>query len=100
MRARQRLQLELWARQHAFEDSTNPPENWPTEWRLQRHGMVPLWHGDHSIGFSATFAAVNGLRLVTAGHCELTRADEQNLISHAWRWRVERERIMPDRALR
>lgn len=49
------------------------------------------------MGLSATLAAVNGLRLVLAGHYELTQTDEQNLLESAWRWRMDRGGVLPHR---
>lgn len=97
---RRRLELELWARDHALSPEVEQPDDWPAEFSLGSSQLLPLWHGDYSIGLSATFAAVNGLRLVSAGHCTLSKRDEQRLLANAWRWRGEREKLQPDRGLR
>lgn len=97
---RRRMELQLWAQDYALELSCEPPEDWPVAARVETEALLPLWHGDYSQGLSATFAAVNGLRLVTAGHVNLSKADEQRLLEKAWRWRLERGPIRPDRGLR
>lgn len=95
-----RVQLELWGRQHALLPQFAPPDDWPSEARLDAAGLRPLWHGDHSSGFSATFAAVNGLRLLMAVHRQLSDKEEQRLIADAWRWQLARHDVVPDRGLR
>jgi hypothetical protein len=95
-----RVQLELWSREHAFSPGLEQPEDWPLEARLETGGLLPLWHGAYSPGLSATFAAVNGIRLLMAGHKVLTSKDEQTLLADAWRWRALRHDVMPDRGLR
>src|SRR5436190_1561203 len=94
------VELEDWAFEHSLTPAVPQPDDWPSEWRLDCHGMSPLWHGDYSQGLSATFAVVNGLRLVSAGHCALTAADEQALLADAWSWRLDRGRVTPERGLR
>jgi hypothetical protein len=95
-----RVQLELWSRQHAHFPQIAGPEDWPPEARLERMGLQPLWHGDYSPGLSATFAAVNGIRLLMAGHYRLNDKEEQGLVADAWRWRSLRREVLPDRGLR
>ena len=95
-----RVELEAWAAEHAVAADAAPPGDWPSEWRLETDGMAPLCHGDYSQGLSATFAIVNGLRLVSAGHCALTARDEQALLCNAWRWRADRSQVTLERGLR
>jgi hypothetical protein len=97
---RRRQELETWARDHAFSPKVEPPGDWPARFDLGTSQLLPLWHGDYSIGLSATFAAVNGLRLATAGYCPLSKRDEQRLLARAWSWRGEREKLRPDHGLR
>ena len=95
-----RIALEDWADQNALAHSIIAPEDWPEAWTRPTYGMLPLCHGDHSMGLSGTFAAVNALRLVSAGDCQLTTRDEQSLLENAWRWRTDRGKVMPQRGVR
>jgi hypothetical protein len=95
-----RVELESWAAEHALSAQIPPPDDWPSQWRVESHGVAPLWQGDYLPGLSATYAVVNGLRLVSAGHCRLTACDERALLAQAWRWRADREPITPERGLR
>lgn len=97
---RRELHLRLWGREHALSPRVEAPEDWPTRAELPTQGLRPLWHGDYSGGLSATFAAINALRLVSAGHCILSRRDEERLLARAWDWRKLREQLRPDRGLR
>lgn len=92
--------LENWAHQNALVSVIAMPEDWPDQWRHSTAGLLPLWHGDYSMGLSATYAAVNGLRLVCAGQCQLNRHDEQSLLDSAWRWRLSRGAVLPNRGVR
>lgn len=76
------------------------PDDWPSQACLDAGGLLPLWQGDYSPGFSATFAAVNGIRLLMATHRRLNSRDEQNLLADVWRWRMARHDVSPDRGLR
>lgn len=92
--------LEEWAHENALLPSIAVPDDWPAQWRHPRVGLLPLWHGDYSMGLSATYAAVNGLRLVSADRCQLSSKDEQSLLEGAWRWRMERGAVLPGRGVR
>jgi hypothetical protein len=97
---RRRYELEAWAREFALCPGIEAPEDWPAKSEVRPRGLPPLWHGDYSTGLSATFAAINGLRLVSACQCRLSKRDEQGLLALAWRWRADRETLQPDRGLR
>lgn len=95
-----RVQLELWSRQHASLPQIEVPDDWPSESRLDTAGLLPLWHGDYTPGLSGTFAAVNDIRLLMASHRRLKSKEEQDLLADAWRWRMLRRDVLPDRGLR
>jgi hypothetical protein len=94
------IALQAWAHENALMPSIPAPDDWPNQWRRPTGGLLPLWHGDYSMGLSAIFAAVNGLRLVSADQCELTKRDEQNLLESAWQWRMDRGGVLPHRGVR
>jgi hypothetical protein len=95
-----RVALENWAHQNALVPAITVPDEWPDEWRRPTAGLLPLCHGDYSMGLSATFAAVNALRLVSAAQCQLTGRDEQSLLESAWQWRMDRGGVLPHRGVR
>jgi hypothetical protein len=97
---RQRLTLQTWASEHAWTPDSPEPENWPAEAKLETHGLRPLSHGDHAIGQSGVYAAVNGLRLVCAGHQVWSARSEQQMFGAAWDWQQSRREGRLDRGMR
>lgn len=97
---RRRLELRHWAVEHLGKLSTENPVDWPPAARIPSLGLAPLFHGDYAVGQSGVYAALNGLRLATAGHCHLSARDEEVLLNVAWDWRRLRGEVRPDRAMR
>lgn len=97
---RQWLTLQAWAREHAWTPNSPEPENWPEQAKLETHGLVPLSHGDHAIGQSGVYAAVNGVRLVLAGHQAWGTRSEQQMLGAAWKWQWSRREGRLDRGSR
>lgn len=96
----QRVWLEEWAHQNAFVPDAITPDDWPEQWRRPTFGLQPLHHGDHALGLSASFAAVNALRLISAAECALTKRDLQSLLESAWQWAISRREASPYRGVR
>ena len=97
---RERRQLQAWAARHAFEPSSELPDAWPHSARLSKHGLRPLYHGDHAMGLSGAYAAINAIRLVLAAHRHWTDRDDRELLSAAWDWQLARGLVRTDRGTR
>jgi hypothetical protein len=97
---RRRLELELWAKEHCLTPQICSPDDWPDASRLNANGVTPLRHGDHLVGLSGVYAALNGIRLVSARHHAWTDRCEQQLLATAWNWLASRGEIRPDRGIR
>lgn len=95
-----RVQLQHWATENALCPSAAEPEHWPEAASFDNFGLWPLSYGDHSTGQSGVYAAVNALRLVSAGHHNWTDRDEQQLFGTAWDWQLARGGTRQDRGMR
>ena len=89
------MQLSMWANDRLFEPHIEAPDDWPEEARLSTASIVPLWEGDHAIGNSGIYAAVNAIRLATLGHCQIGKRAQRDLLEMGWAWRSQRGHTRP-----
>jgi hypothetical protein len=96
----QQLMLQEWARDHASASPVGQPEHWPEHASLDPRGLLPLSHGDHGHGHSGVYAAVNAIRLVSAGHHAWSDRDDEQLLAKAWDWQTAHGPRRPNRGMR
>lgn len=82
------VQLSAWAQDAASQPDHAVPEDWPASAGIAGAGMSPLWHGSYLSSLSASFAAVNAVRL--ASDICLGARDEEELLAAAFHWREDR----------
>jgi hypothetical protein len=70
---------------------------------IEPRNYVPLGierHGDYCHGHSGVYAAVNAIRLVSAGHHAWSDRDDEQLLAKAWDWQTPHGAMRPNRGMR